>query len=511
MDLYAGFKAENIALDAKKIRLTLDNRNRTEQFVGKIVTDPIDLWNLHEAPLALKKSVRDISAEVVASIPTGTRITLEYQSGSDYYAFDEWAGWKPAKNGEIQTENPGDRYLRLKLVLYGQERSVSPSLYGIKLFGKQGPVPVFRRKVEVKTSEIQDIVVSPYSFSYESRDNEDIEAFVKKNRLSDLVGGKAKEFDKFVTLNSWVARTKNSRHGTWKRDYPWDLKELITEVDGQLAIKGHCMSYAVVLISALSGLGYHARHWAVNGFRDMDHEVVEVWSNQYRKWIYLDPSLDQYYADPKTGVPLSLLEMHRVFVNTFFKPGETLEKSMDEQRKAIKAIGGKNAPIQCFDGGYHYGRRTEDYDWGWLHGYLAAGFMRLTTRNNFHSQKEPWFSHFGEGVADFDVYLSWVDEKTPPKSDKITRFSGRERDFYWTLNQAVFRASRSDEEILDLALGNSQPFFDHYIVEVNGKTEEVSSNRYRWKLSSGNNTFSVTPVDKWGHKGIPSRMTVTLL
>ncbi len=510
MNLYTGFKAENIALDSENAYLTLDNRSRTDQFVGEIVTDPIDLWDLHEAPLALKRSVKNLSAEVVASVPTGTRISLEYQSGPNYYTFDEWTGWEPAKNGEIQVKKPGDRYLRLKLVLSGQERPVSPSLSAIKLSGEQGPAPIFRRKVEVEASEIQDIVTSPYAFSYESRDNEDVKAFVKRNRLSDLVAGKTKDFDIFMALNSWVARTRNSRHGTWERDYPWDLKELITEVDGQFAIKGHCMSYAVVLISALSGLGYHARHWAINGFRDMDHEVVEVWSDQYRKWIYLDPSLDQHYTDPKTDVPLSLLEMHRVFVSTFFERGETLKKPMSQQRETIKAIGGKNAPIQCVYGGYHYGKKTENYDWGWLHGYLAAGFLRLTTRNNFHSQKEPWFSHFGEGVADFDVYLSWVDEKTPPKSDKITRFSGRERDFYWTLNQAAFRVIRSGEKTLDLELGNSQPFFDHYAVEINGKNERVTANRYEWKLSPGNNTLSVTPVDKWGHSGLPSRMAVTL-
>jgi hypothetical protein len=270
------------------------------------------------------------------------------------------------------------------------------------------------------------------------------------------------------------------------------------------------MSYAAVLISALTGLGYYARHWAIQGFRFMDHEVVEVWSNELKKWIYLDPSLDQYYTDPQTNEPLSLLEMHRIFVNTFFRDGETLHMPMDQQRERIKKMGGQNAPIRCVDQGYHYGTYTTDYDWGWFHGYLAAGFLRLTMRNNFHSLPAPPFLYFGDGIEDDHGFPHWTDENPPLKTDRIKLFSDREQDFYWTLNQATFKAIRVSDHTLELEFDNSQPFFHHYIVTVNNKPYPITECVYSWNLHPGENTLTVTPQNEWGDCGLSSQLSITL-
>jgi hypothetical protein len=274
------------------------------------------------------------------------------------------------------------------------------------------------------------------------------------------------------------------------------------------------MSYAEALITGLTGLGYYARHWAMEGYGSggptlpNDHEVVEVWSNKYKKWVYQDPSLDTYYADPNTHTPLSILEMHNIFVTTFLNPGQTLF-DWDSLDAHIWSIGGQNAPIECHDGQYHYGDYDPGYDWGSEHGYTTTGFMRLTERNNFHSQHDPFYPYFGMGL-DYNWYHSWTDAYAPPYNSSITLFSSRVRDFYYTLNQASIKAKRTSETALTLEFGSSQPFFKQFALSVDGgATVTQTGSAYTWTLHAGTNTILVNTEDNWGGCGLSSTLSVT--
>jgi hypothetical protein len=206
-------------------------------------------------------------------------------------------------------------------------------------------------------------------------------------------------------------------------------------------------------------------------------------------------------------VPLSLLEIHNIVNSAFIPDGRDWLIPMDALAARVKNVGGKT-PIVCVDQGWHYGASAPaDYDWGWYHGYLAAGFLRLTPRNDFHSRREPWFPHFGEG-QDFDAFVSYVDGKTPPFSQAVKYFSGRVRDFWYTMNQASIKATRIGEAAVDLEFGNSQPFFRRYRVSHDGAPPIPASSSYRWTLRPGTNTLVVSPEDEWGHVGIASSIRV---
>ncbi len=244
----------------------------------------------------------------------------------------------------------------------------------------------------------------------------------------------------------------------------------------------------------------------------MDHEVVEVWVDSLRKWIYLDPSLSQYYIDPQTKTPLSLKEMHDIYIQFVLKPGETLLSVPDETLKArIKAKGplkGMLAPIVCIDSGWHYGNKIDpaSYDWGWLHGYIISGFLRLIERNNYVSEKEPLFSHFGDGI-NFNNHWHWVDDATPPRMSKIQTYTGRERDLWWSMNQAAMKANRIGEKNIALEFGNTQPFFMHYLISIDSASApQISGHAYNWALHSGENDIVVTPVDEFGNRGLSSHL-----
>lgn len=69
-----------------------------------------------------------------------------------------------------------------------------------------------------------------------------------------------------------------------------------------------CLYSNRALIGALLAFGHQARHININSEAVSGHEVTEVWSNEFNKWIYMDATRDYYYFDKKTGAPLNPLE-----------------------------------------------------------------------------------------------------------------------------------------------------------------------------------------------------------
>jgi hypothetical protein len=369
--------------------------------------------------------------------------------------------------------------------------------------------------------DIQKIVRSPVEFHYERPDQEKLARFRKAARLDEVVAGGRDDFENLVRLMDWVGSGTNVRDGTGARPdvpYPWDIERVLEITPrGQFLVKGHCMSYAEVLITAATALGYHARHWAIEGFRDMGHEVAEIWVPRLGKWVYFDPSLTSYYHDLTTKTPLNVLELHRVVAERFLKDGEDMNwfsagENNESAKARVREVGGKRH-VGCRVGPYRYGQpMPRDYDWGWEHGYLAAGFVQLTPRNDFHSHPEMASRHFGGPerlVA--DGYPFWVDEKTPPKKEgnkEVNNWLTRPRDFNWTLDQAALGLVKDQEGTLLVEFGQSMPYFRHYRMEVSGVEVKDVANPFAWKLKAGANRLEVTPVDVYGKTGRKSTVEV---
>ncbi len=123
-----------------------------------------------------------------------------------------------------------------------------------------------------------------------------------------IFDGAEDEFAALVNLrhrvrNDWYAQRPApeflKRYGFWRanRDNPY----------------WHCTHYGRMFTMTAAALGQPAR--VINVARRVDaidhdlhgHVVVDIWSNQYQKWVYMDVLFDFHYEDA-TGTPLSLLE-----------------------------------------------------------------------------------------------------------------------------------------------------------------------------------------------------------
>jgi hypothetical protein len=79
-------------------------------------------------------------------------------------------------------------------------------------------------------------------------------------------------------------------------------------------LRGSCYNDAILYSTFAQASGWKARHVSPNssdGLGRWSHNVVEVWVEQYGKWILIDPQQSAFFTDRNTVIPLSVLEIRQ--------------------------------------------------------------------------------------------------------------------------------------------------------------------------------------------------------
>jgi hypothetical protein len=193
-------------------------------------------------------------------------------------------------------------------------------------------------------------------------------------------------------------------------------------------------------------------------------------------------------------------------------PGGLVQGTLNEaqQKEKNNAIDWCRFPVNYLSGYWAYGKRTQSFDfWHWGQGLMTCGKLQMTPRNNFHSQPKPYFTKFGHGPGSEKRFPYWVDAQTPGRPG-LERPCRRERDWYWTLNQASMRLVRTGETQVTVELGTSQPFFRRFVGRVDDGEPTVFASPFVWNLKPGENRLEVNCEDDFGNAGIPSSIALTL-
>lgn len=116
-------------------------------------------------------------------------------------------------------------------------------------------------------------------------------------------------------LSAWIATSwehSGSRRGTAYA--PWDAETILAWGGSRQGHNGEssitmCVHYAVAFVSACQALGIPARCSALMGTPNSyeGHFVAEVWFDDYRKWVMVDPNIDAILF--RDGAPLSIPEI----------------------------------------------------------------------------------------------------------------------------------------------------------------------------------------------------------
>lgn len=157
--------------------------------------------------------------------------------------------------------------------------------------------------VLVTAEENGEFATSRYVLAEEDFRHPRLVLLRERERLDDLLAGAPRQFEAAVRLRAWVRRQWEP--GTSFHYPPWDAVEIL-DLARRYDNRGFCAQYAVVFLQACQAMGIHARYVDLPG-----HFVVAIWSDDFDRWVLMDPMHDLHYE--KDGAPLRGRELHRAY------------------------------------------------------------------------------------------------------------------------------------------------------------------------------------------------------
>jgi hypothetical protein len=457
-------------------------------------------------------------------ISENTQIKIEARSGSThFFSENTWEDWQLCQERQIPESLLTNRFLQFRLHFITMSPAVSPLLKKIKLeMQYKAKSERISQGIEVVMSINKPKILTSYDFSYENPKHPKLTEFRKKYNLDAVVQGCENEFETILRLQNWV-----SRQWHWRLLEPdeeineWSALNILKRNKKGEITGGYCLHFAIVLMQALQSFGIQARIVNANHADWGGHELTEVWSNDFGKWILMDPNFDTYFADQESGIPFNALELHNIFLQEYY-PGEKIDRNDWSREDFVRRVESKEKPqsIVCMVGGGAKGSTLKEYEW-WKpvvelydycggYGLLNTGYFRLLPRNNFLSQSYPIPVNHGRTHWGWTGYYTWYDQQTP-RAQEFQYFTNRPNDLYWNLNEVDFSAEIKDPGALLITLDTNSPNFDHYELNINETVVKIKEPNYLWKLVQGRNSLIIRVVDVMQNKGSASMLELNFV
>ena len=462
----------------------------------------------------------------------GSQLIVYMRSGNTHLPeAGKWTDWQILSNGRLPS-NSHDRFIQLKLSFKSNSGNVTPQIHSLNLQSQwTNSLPDLKKEITVTDGLNYAMTRSSFPFQNENPSNPALQELRKKYHLDKLVEGARSEWEKIKLLLNWVA-------GLWEWFMPdaelpdmvaWDAREILSTIDSRgkpKKIGGFCLYYNIIFVQACQSLGIAARMVNINYAVMGGHEVSEVWSRDYGKWIMIDGQFDNIYYDKKTKIPLSVLELHRVFLDTYYPGKEVLDRDgwniQDRDRRSEK-IDPSKLPIYMESGGHALsGHLDNNYVWwkvvlneaypGYAGGYgfFNTGELRWLPRSNWLSKPLPMPIAHGLLHWPWDGYLEWTDAQTPA-SPEHRYFIQRESDLYGRLFTVDFNAQAGENGFIHLSMATDSPGFAYFEIINNGLRETTSKDQYLWKLAPGPNKLELRSVDVFGNRGAMSKLSLNYM
>lgn len=200
-----------------------------------------------------------------------------------------------------------------------------------------------------------------------------------REQLDAVIAGAASEFDAILKLRDWVAA--QFPH-TEPNPYPaWDAMIVLDEIRAGRT-GGFCAQFSQVLLQSLAAVGVPARYIEIGTETNpINHFPIEVWSNDFDKWVVLDADFILHYE--RNGVPLSAAEVHDAYVS-----GQTGTITVVEGPRAPGHPSADDLPQRTFEL-YYYVRYALKADH--VSAPFEAAFDRLNDSIEFlDARTVPW-------------------------------------------------------------------------------------------------------------------------
>jgi hypothetical protein len=340
------------------------------------------------------------------------------------------------------------------------------------------------RLTTIQRLETMPYVQSEYTkrFKFDTFENPKLKDLRDHHHLDQVIAPGKDEFEQQVLLMDWA-------HQQFKK-----FGHPSTNVHGAIQIldsidKGHsffCAQYAQVLVSAAASLGWVDRELALrchqgnvkNG--SSEHSTTEIWSNQHRKWIMLDPTSNMYLE--KNGVPLNAWEIRDEW---FYHGGSNLLFVVGKERKRYKK---SDLPVFLarFEG---FGNLTIDPDEPNKYGFI--GYIPNTDLMDAGEDYGQMFITKDKVCAG----QKWHERKNPAQPAT---------DPYFPIDQSALTL-HPGKGALKASLQTFTPNFKEFQIRVDAgdgaDSWKNSSSSFDWKVHHGVNKLEARAINKFGVAG----------
>ncbi len=471
---------------------------------GLVVSTVMDAVGEREG-VKRRHAVRGLRLNWDVEAPAGTAVHCDVRTGTDPVVNAAgWSDWQPC-----ECESPvgvvEGRYLQWRMRFETVDPAYTPVLKAMRILAEA--CPAREPPPRVVRSDNPAIRRSSYWIADEDYRHGTLRELRERFELDAVVAGAQTEFEAIERLMAWAYAVPLGPC----RHYPWDVLEwllLQRDPSGAIVMNRYrerrrdkmCLYPNVALVAACLSFGFPARHVNFHSEGMTGHEIAEVWSNDYCKWVHLDATRDFYWYDPKTRVPLDTLEVHRVLADRL-QEVERWDRPYLFRQDLESLV--RDLPIAIRDGSHEFSTTEGAH-------FLFRSFchFRIVPRNNMFSQPRPLPVSQGTEVWAWDGYLNWADEKVPPLSH-FSNHTNRRSDFYPTMNQTRYTAEATDDPaVLKVSLETYTPCFDGYLSRVDQGEWKSCPEAFDWQLHNGLNTMRVRSVNSACVKGPVSSLTV---
>ena len=485
------------------VRLSFDRYVKT----GWLATPVVDLWKGDSGDLIVPlREIRSMKITAQTELPAGTSVEYFLRRGlsSDPMA-DDWESYRLIGSGgtldfTIGGADLNRRYVQVRAVLTTDNPLVSPVVKSIDIDAEMLERIPLQENIRVVKADNPVIRYSSIDWGWEKHDRPEFAEIRSRENLDEVIAGSRTQFDAQVRLLHYVARRWYP--GSVMPEYPaWDALSTLKRVD-YAGSGGMCIQFNNVLGGMCQAYGWQSRLINCTG-----HEVIEVWNDEYGKWIFFDAEFfDHYNYDQETGEPLNMLELHERFIDYYFP-----DRPIDWMKDLITWMRPREDKKQPVKRGIDIDNESvlvDHFGWAPLSGFCNAAFLRMVPRNDWYENPTPRPLNHGTSWWPWTGYVNWYDDRTPPKR-QYAWHTDRPRDMWPDLNKVhVDAVSGFGNDRLFLRFETYTPNFSHYEVDVDDTGWKKVGDRWTWLLQSGRNTIRARAVNLSGAKGKPSEILI---
>jgi hypothetical protein len=216
-----------------------------------------------------------------------------------------------------------------------------------------------------------------------------------------------------------------------------------------------------------------------------EHSVTEIWSNQHRKWVMLDPTSNMYLE--KDGLPLNAWEIREEW---FYRDGSNLVFVMGSKRAKYKK---SDLPIflQRFAGFGDLAVHPDELD--------KYGFIGYIPNTDLMDS--------GEDYAKMFIVKDKLCEGT--KWHVRTNPANPALDPYFPIGQAAFEIAAEDGKLI-VTLRTLTPNFKNFEVQLDTGAWKESTDKFIWPIHPGANRLAARTRNQFGMPGPVSLAEIEL-